>query len=838
MGTTYSAFISYRHLPKDAAAAKAVQKALETYRIPREIRKKTGVSKLKRCFRDQDELPLADDLGSSIKKALTESEWLIVICTPDLPVSGWCMREVDFFISLGRRERIIPVLVSGEPKDSYPHQITEADAARGLEETEPLAADLRGNLRKQLKTEKLRIVARMLNLNFNDLKRREKERALRRGLALVSSVLAVVAGFAGYAVYQNGLLTAQRNATARNAAALLLEKSVRFTGEQEIGNGMTYALQAYEGSRIFGSEYDAQVSAALEAAMYPEVYSQIGTLKDNGILHRSANLSNDGKLIACRQSDNSLQVYSSVTGERLYTLRDFGWFGASTALTPDSRYVVRYGQDGTLDFRGSTDGREVLIGKVPDGWQISCHAMTIGNQVPVQSEEGSAALYDPFAQKLTVLDGVALAGRTNGSVVLQRTGRRGAWTDGTHIWIADTENGKVLLELEGYMCDEPDDSSHFRYMDGDEYVYLLWDTLEETYRSEYGGILSPDGKYLVITRGTEGFTLMETAGGEELWREGYNAGNTLYSVAFAGPDTLIAAHADLQVYRIHDREIVYNSGENNRTYGFDVWAGRLVIPLRSGGCLVNLMPEEETDLPRMTVETRAGFNPDELAGLTSCYPLAGNWNGMSFGFFTDEGWMTIEREEPGVVYLHDGQEYVLHPVNGLQMPMVYVSPDGEWQVVLRGGNVDVFRAKEGPEPVLVIPENGYDRMCAAICGNLLALGAYVENLALYDLTTGDCLGTIRTGAMCTEIQFSADGKHVIAVSRMAEQAAVASTENLAVVMRIPVTDVYAELAVGFTRDGTEAVVLYPDGHADVGQMYGDLGMLVEKAQQYTSGGGP
>ena len=172
------------------------------------------------------------------------------------------------------------------------------------------------------------------------------------------------------------------------------------------------------------------------------------------------------------------------------------------------------------------------------------------------------------------------------------------------------------------------------------------------------------------------------------------------------------------------------------------------------------------------------------------------------------------------------------------MPMVYVSPDGEWQVVLRGGNVDVFRAKEGPEPVLVIPENGYDRMCAAICGNLLALGAYVENLALYDLTTGDCLGTIRTGAMCTEIQFSADGKHVIAVSRMAEQAAVASTENLAVVMRIPVTDVYAELAVGFTRDGTEAVVLYPDGHADVGQMYGDLGMLVEKAQQYTSGGGP
>ena len=43
MGYTYSAFISYRHLPADIEAAKAVQRALETYRIPADIRKKTGV---------------------------------------------------------------------------------------------------------------------------------------------------------------------------------------------------------------------------------------------------------------------------------------------------------------------------------------------------------------------------------------------------------------------------------------------------------------------------------------------------------------------------------------------------------------------------------------------------------------------------------------------------------------------------------------------------------------------------------------------------------------------------------------------------------------------------
>jgi hypothetical protein len=195
-----------------------VQRALETYRIPADIRKKTGVKKLNRCFRDQDELPLADDLGASIEKALQESEWLIVICSPDLPGSNWCLREIDYYIGLGRKDHIIPVLISGEPKDSYPPQITHEETEEESREVEPLAADIRGNLNKQLKTEKMRIIARMLNLNFNDLKKREKERALRRSLALVSCVLAVVLGFAVYALYQNRLLTEERNATARNAA--------------------------------------------------------------------------------------------------------------------------------------------------------------------------------------------------------------------------------------------------------------------------------------------------------------------------------------------------------------------------------------------------------------------------------------------------------------------------------------------------------------------------------------------------------------------------------------------------------------------------------------------
>ncbi len=833
MTLTYGAFISYRHLPADIAAAKAVQRALETYRIPGDIRKRTGRKKLNRCFRDQDELPLADDLGSSIEKALRDSEWLVVICSPDLPESKWCLREVDYFISLGRRDRIIPVLISGEPADSYPPQLTGADAESGREETEPLAADLRGDLKKQLKTEKMRIAARMLNVDFNDLKKRERERALRRGLALVSCALAATASFTADAVHKNNMLTEERNATARNATELLIEKSLRSSSENELGRGLTYALQAYEGSRLFEPEYDPDVSAALEAAMYPELYSQIGSLKDNGILHTSAFLSNDGKLIACRQADASLQVYSALTGEQLFVLRDGdGWY-SGRPLSPDGRYVSRF-TDTKIALYGSTDGAKAVESDLPEGWTFSTFNLTAVNEAPaVRAEAGAVGLYDPFSGTLRLLENVSLSGNSSDSILLHRAGTRGVWFSENRAWIVDTENARILLELELPCAGEyTRNSRYYVYSAGEEYVYLRWDTAEEVLRSTSRGDLSPDGKKLAVTRGKDGFAVYDAASGEALWEAGYDFEYNGYDIAFADDDTLVAAHGEVQIYRLSDRSVVYSTGESRQTYGFDCASGRLVLPLRSGGCLVNLMPEEKDILPHLSMETRAECSEEDLAGSTEIVPLAGNWNGSQYWFFDGENFLTIERDEPGLVFIMDDQEYVLHPVNGIMANQLYISPDKQWQALIRGGAVDIFRVQEGPEPVLTIPENGYDRLCAAICGNTIALGSYVENLAFFDLLTGDCLGTIDTGAMCQKIQFSPDGKHIIAASLMASKVTVANTDSFAVMMKIPITDIYADLTVGFNSDGTEATVIYPDGHADVGLLYGDLDTLVEQARKY------
>ena len=840
MNYTYSAFISYRHLPADMAAAKAVERALETYRIPSDIRKQTGRKKLDRCFRDQDELPLADDLGASIEKALLESEWLIVICSPELPKSTWCCREIDRFISLGRRDRIIPVLISGEPAESYPPEITHSASEDGGEEIEPLAADLRGNFRKQLRSEKLRIAARMLNLNYNDLKKREKERSLKRGLVLVSCVLAAAVAFAAYALNQNRLLTEQRNAASRSATEMLIEKSLRSTADGDLGRGLVYALEAYRGSRLFDPEYNAAVSAALESAMYPTLYSQIGSLQDHGILHSSASLSNDGKYIACRQADQSLLVYDSLTGEKLYSLRNAGLFG--TVFSPDSRYVCIFRSGTEVSLFAAADGKEVLTERLPEGWTAAVSGLSPRGAVAVlRTEDNAAGLYNLFTKELTPIGTVHLTGGTFDRILADRSGRRLAWSDGEHVWLTDADSGEILRTAEGTLFsvtwEEQGEGPYFCFYSGDSTVFLGWENGEEALRTERsGGVLSPDGKLHATVNGTSGFTVWDASTGEELWTEGHNTANTLYSVAFADNDTLVASHADLQIYRISDRKLVYDSGEERQTYGYDMAAGRLVMPLRSGGCLINLMPEEKDILPHMIVETRTAYDPDSLSSPTAYCPLAGAWQGAVYSAQWDGEWVSGDPDTEGLFYLFNGEERLLRPVRGAG-PGVFVSPDGTWQAMLRGQEVDIFRSADSPEPVMTIPGNGYDRLSAALYGNTLALGAYMENLVIFDLSTGECLGTADTGAMCVKIQFSPDGRHIIAFSAMAEEVSVISTENMNIIMRIPVTDVlsvYNGLTVGFSQDGTEAVVLYPDGHADVGLLYRDLDKLVEKAVLYTS----
>ena len=209
----YDAFISYRHNDLDKYVAENLHRLIETYKMPKPVVEKYNITdnNIRRVFRDQEELPLAANLENPIIEALKESKFLIVICSPRLKESIWCKREINNFIKLHGRGNILCVLVEGEPKDSFPEELlyyeVKTKNKSGQEETkkvscEPLAMDVRGSSKreiyKKLKTELIRIIAPMYNLDYDDIKRRHEERKIKKKVRILKIVTMVSIFFTVY----------------------------------------------------------------------------------------------------------------------------------------------------------------------------------------------------------------------------------------------------------------------------------------------------------------------------------------------------------------------------------------------------------------------------------------------------------------------------------------------------------------------------------------------------------------------------------------------------------------------------------------------------------------
>lgn len=204
----FDAFVCYKHGPIDSMAAVTLQRALENYRAPRDI---SGKRKpFQRVFVDEGELSSCADFGQQIREALKNSGWLIIICSPDTPSSPWVQLEIDTFLEYHDRSRILAVLTSGEPEESYPPQLRAKADGTG----EVLAADARGATVKEVQTllkkdALLKVAAPMLGTSFDSLKQRQRVYRMQRAAAAASIALAMTAGFAAYAVNRANVISRQ-----------------------------------------------------------------------------------------------------------------------------------------------------------------------------------------------------------------------------------------------------------------------------------------------------------------------------------------------------------------------------------------------------------------------------------------------------------------------------------------------------------------------------------------------------------------------------------------------------------------------------------------------------
>ena len=98
---------------------------------------------------------------------------MIVICSPNAITSKWIPQEIAYFKSLGRSQHILPLLIEGSSSESIPKELSE-------DGQHPLAADVRPKEGEDDETRKhtalLRLIARLLNCNYDDLAQRDKGR--------------------------------------------------------------------------------------------------------------------------------------------------------------------------------------------------------------------------------------------------------------------------------------------------------------------------------------------------------------------------------------------------------------------------------------------------------------------------------------------------------------------------------------------------------------------------------------------------------------------------------------------------------------------------------------
>ena len=139
----YKAFMSYSHAA-DGKLAPALQSALHWFAKP------WYRLRALRVFRDKTSLSATPELWPTIEKALSESEYFLLLASPQAAASTWVQQEVDWWLRNRSVETLLIVLTDGEilwdrSTSDFDWSRTTAlpTNLRGQFKEEPLYVDLR-----------------------------------------------------------------------------------------------------------------------------------------------------------------------------------------------------------------------------------------------------------------------------------------------------------------------------------------------------------------------------------------------------------------------------------------------------------------------------------------------------------------------------------------------------------------------------------------------------------------------------------------------------------------------------------------------------------------------
>lgn len=441
----YLAFISYRHednKEKGRKWATWLHQYLEKYQIPpdligtKNLRDEIIPDRIFPIFRDEEELPADADLESSITNALANSRLLIVICSPNSVASTYVEDEIRYFKKIGRADRIIALMIDGEPNASIDKHKQEKEVRLDSEcfplslqyevdtqgnitkkRVEPIAADFRvflngkpeqgwtniDNMRSYLKSTRkyndksikeivknyqnqqelglLKIIAGVLGVPLGELTKRDriyqldtqrKKTRTLRRWLLIVTILSIFAVISGLYAFSQKTVAIDQRDRAENAYGQALMEKAIRSFQIKVNND----------GQIYGAHALARLkSDSLVKYSYDESIAELkGLMLKQPGFKKTKILNIDNDFIS--------KIIKPSTSNGLAMITYDGGFFAWKKINNEYIQIISSNDKNATSISYSSDGVELAIGS-GDGNIFIFDAVTGDNVLSLNAHEGA-----------------------------------------------------------------------------------------------------------------------------------------------------------------------------------------------------------------------------------------------------------------------------------------------------------------------------------------------------------------------------------------------------------------------------------------------------------------
>ena len=366
----YDAFISYSRAV-DGKLAPSLQDGLRRFAKPWYRRRALHV------FRDDASLSANPALWTSIQKAISASEFFILLASPDAAHSEWVNREVTQWLEVKSHLKLLIALTDGSlvwnPESGdfdWERSTALPPALRGVFEQEPRYADLRWarsnhhlSLQHAVFRDNVGDLAATLQgrpkdeLMGEDVRQHHRTMRLTRIVVVTLLFLTVGLGVASVvASRQRNLAEQQRDEALRSQSLYLGRLSGIYLGYGHTASAVRLALQALPADL---GHPDRPYVRGAEIELYRALSRnfELLTLREHDDTVFHAAFSPGGGTIVTASWDGTAILWDAGSGVRIRTLETHDDAVSFASFSPDGRQVLSASMDGTARLWDAVTGR-------------------------------------------------------------------------------------------------------------------------------------------------------------------------------------------------------------------------------------------------------------------------------------------------------------------------------------------------------------------------------------------------------------------------------------------------------------------------------------------------